>query len=113
MIAASISYGVISFCFRVFCVGMLSAPDHGQNLVPMPPKKELKLDKDGLQQHLGVRMTPAQLQRTIEGSTHAPRFQPVIDGESGICVMKCHSCNRRLSAYVKAKKAARSDNVDC
>jgi hypothetical protein len=28
----------------------------------MPPKKELKLDKDGLQQHLGARVTPAQLQ---------------------------------------------------
>ena len=44
---------------RVLHIGTLSGPDHSQNLVPMPPKKELKLDK--LQQHLGDRVTPAQL----------------------------------------------------
>ena len=96
-----------------FCAsGTLSGPDHDQNLVPVPPKKNLELDKDGLQQHPGVRMTPAKLQRTTEGSTHARRLQPVIDRENGVCVMKCRSCNRRLSAYVKANMATRSGNVN-
>ena len=60
-IAACMSYYVISYCFRVLHVGPLSGPNRGQNLVSLPTTKELMLDKDGLQQHLGDRMSPAKL----------------------------------------------------
>ena len=39
----------------------------------MPPKKELKLDQDGLQQHLGAKVTPTSLKQHIEASVHAQR----------------------------------------
>ena len=61
MMAVRVSH-VISQHFRVLRVGALSGPERGQNLMPVPLKKKLELEKDGLQQHLGPRVMPAQLQ---------------------------------------------------
>ena len=64
----------------------------------MPPKKELKLDQDRLQLHLGAKVTPTSLKQHIEASVHAQRFQAVVDKESGVCFMRCRNSNKHFSA---------------
>ena len=76
--------------------------DRCQNLVPMPPKKELKPEKDWLQQHLCDRVTPAQL--LLKGTEVGAQLHQA---------PQQHKQGMGREARLKANISARSDNAAC